>query len=295
MEREIRIGSRESALAVAQAEIVKGKIETALPGIRVRIITMKTTGDRILDRRLDQIGGKGLFVKELDKALLAGEIDISVHSLKDVPMELSEDLPLLAYTRREDPRDVLICAGGNAEEVCSGVIGTSSRRRMIQLQKLYPECRFGEIRGNVQTRMKKLKTEGYQATVLAAAGLNRLGMTDCIGRYFSVEEMIPAAGQGILAVQGRKGEWKELREILNDPESEAAALAERTFVKVLDGGCSSPIAAHAQVHGTEMILKGLYYRESDGMWFTESAEGETKAAEAIGEELAVRMMTKYGE
>ena len=156
---------------------------------------MKTTGDRILDRSLEQIGGKGLFVKELDQALRKGRVDLSVHSLKDMPMDIPEDLPILAYSKREDPRDVLIFRQGQAESISGGMIGTSSKRRRLQLERLYPDCHFQGIRGNVQTRLRKLEEEGFCATVLAAAGLKRLGMDSCIGRYFSCEEMIPAAGQ----------------------------------------------------------------------------------------------------
>lgn len=295
MKKLIRIGSRESRLAVIQAEIVRRQIEEAFPEFRTELVTMKTTGDRILDCRLDQVGGKGLFVKELDQALINGKIDISVHSLKDMPMEIPEELPLLAYTKREDPRDVLIYRPGSDEVPCKGIIGTSSKRRMLQLGRIYPECSFESIRGNVQTRMRKLETESYDATVLAAAGLSRLAMTGCIGRYFSTEEIIPAAGQGILAVQSRKGELEQLRELLNSPQSEAAAKAERKFVQMLDGGCSSPVAAYAEIKDNELILSGLYYRESDGAWFTEKRSGDLLDAEKTGEELAVSMRRKYGE
>ena len=144
--------------------------------IRVEIVTMKTTGDRILDRSLEQIGGKGLFVKELDQALRKGRVDLSVHSLKDMPMDIPEDLPILAYSKREDPRDVLIFRQGQTESISGGMIGTSSKRRRLQLERLYPDCHFQGIRGNVQTRLRKLEEEGFCATVLAAAGLKRLGM-----------------------------------------------------------------------------------------------------------------------
>lgn len=295
MIHKIRIGSRESRLAVTQAEIVKHMIEEAYPETEVSIITMKTTGDKILDRSLDQIGGKGLFVRELDSALRERKIDLSVHSLKDLPMELPEDLPLLAFTKREDPRDVLLYRQGQHEIPENGLIGTSSKRRMIQLKRLYPKCRFLGIRGNVQTRMKKLEKEGFDATVLAYAGLMRLGMDRAAGRIFSAEEMIPAAGQGILAVQGRAGEYRELKAVLNDEASEIMALAERAFVKVLDGGCSSPVAAYAQVTGDEVALKGLYYRASDGMYFVEECREKKEFAQEAGERLAKKMKEKYGE
>lgn len=171
MKKVIRIGSRESRLAVTQTGLIKEQIEAHFPDIRVEIVTMKTTGDRILDRSLEQIGGKGLFVKELDQALRDGRIDLSVHSLKDMPMDIPEDLPILAYSKREDPRDVLIFRQGQAESISGGMIGTSSKRRRLQLERLYPDCHFQGIRGNVQTRLRKLEEEGFCATVLAAAGL----------------------------------------------------------------------------------------------------------------------------
>ena len=205
MKTHIKIGSRESALAVRQAEIVKEILEKKAPGLTVEIITMKTTGDRILHKSLEKIGGKGLFVKELDRALLDGTIDLAVHSLKDMPMEIPRDLPVVAYTKREDPRDALILKAGKISLKQGGVIGSSSRRRSLQAAKLYPRCVFKNIRGNVQTRLFKLEHEDYDATILALAGLKRLGMEGCVSRIFSVDEMIPSAGQGILAVQGRKG------------------------------------------------------------------------------------------
>lgn len=295
MIEKIRIGSRESRLAVTQAEIVKHMIKEAYPGAEISIVTMKTTGDRILDKSLDQIGGKGLFVKELDRALREGKIDLSVHSLKDMPMEIPEDLPLLAFTKREDPRDVLLYRNGEHKIPENGLIGTSSKRRKIQLQKIYPSCRFRGIRGNVQTRMKKLEIEGFDATVLAAAGLARLNMSETAGRFFSTQEVIPAAGQGILAVQGRAGEYEELRAVLNDENAEIMALSERAFVKQLNGGCSSPIAAHAQVTADEVILRGLYYRASDEKYFVEECREKKEFAREAGERLAKKMKEKYGE
>lgn len=323
MHKIIRIGSRESRLAVAQAELIKEEIVRCNPQIKVEIVTMKTTGDKILDRSLESIGGKGLFVKELDQALLDGRIDLAVHSLKDMPMEQLPQLPILAYSRREDARDVLICKPGlssfsggtkdvlirrasgdslghNAGDMSIGgtkdmplpdkaVIGTSSRRRKIQLQKLCPTVQFRGIRGNVQTRLKKLAEEGYDATILAAAGLKRLGMESVITRYFDTEEMIPAAGQGILAVQGRKGEYTDWISCINDQQSEWAALAERQFVRALGGGCTSPVAAHAKVAGRELCLRGLYYEEGSGAFFTDTISGDAEQAQQLGERLAMRM------
>lgn len=290
MQSVIKIGSRESQLAVRQAEIIRDQIMSFDPGITVEIITMKTTGDKILDKSLEKIGGKGLFVKELDRALMDGRIDIAVHSLKDMPMEENPDLPILAYSRREDPRDVILYRPGLEELPEQAVIGTSSRRRMIQIEKLYPGCTFRGIRGNVQTRMRKLETEGYDATLLAAAGLNRLGMEHVISRYFSVDEMIPAAGQGILAVQGRKGESHSWIERIDVRESRAAALAERNFIRVTGGDCTSPCAAHAQVNGNVLKLTGLYYNEDTEEYSVDVIVTDTAKAGQAGETLAERMM-----
>lgn len=293
MQSIIRIGSRESKLAVIQAEIVKHAIEKHHPKIQVELVTMKTTGDKILDKSLELIGGKGLFVKELDKALQDGRIDISVHSLKDMPMEVAEELPLIAYTKREDPRDAIVYKPGSEEFPGDGVIGTSSRRRSVQLQKLYPSCSFRGIRGNVQTRLRKLETEDFDGTVLAAAGLKRLGMEHLIGKVFSVEEIVPAAGQGILAVQGRRGEDHSYLDCIADGKSRAEAYAEREFVAALDGGCTSPVAAHAIAKGSELKLYGLYYREEDGFSKVEIKTGETENARALGAALADEMKRRY--
>lgn len=289
MQSVIRIGSRDSILAVRQAELIRDRISQEHPELDIRIITMKTTGDKILDKSLAAIGGKGLFVKELDRALLDGRIDIAVHSLKDVPMELNPDLPLLAFGKREDPRDVMIYRQGLSELPENAVIGTSSRRRELQLKKLCPAYTFRGIRGNVQTRMRKLEEEGYDGTLLAAAGLKRLGMEHVIGQYFSVDEIIPAAGQGILAVQGRRGEDYRWLTCVDDPESRAAAAAERAFIRTVGGGCTSPSAAHAQVSGNEVKLTGLYYDEDSREYSVDSVISEIGKVQGAAENLARKL------
>ena len=294
MQTVIRIGSRQSRLAVIQAEIVKEQIQKVCPGLQIEIVTMKTAGDRILHQSLEKIGGKGLFVKELDRALFSGKIDLAVHSLKDMPAEIPDELPILAYPKREDPRDVLVYSEKFNQSGQLKTIGTGSKRRRIQLCKFYPDCRFEGIRGNIQTRLDKLEKEPYDALVLAAAGLRRLGLDSRVGRYFSVEEMVPAAGQGILAVQGRKGESWEWMEDLSDRKTMAAALAERQFIAELEGGCTSPSAAFAEVNGEEVCLTGLYYRESDGQYFKEQMTGKCQDARKIGSVLAIEMRKKYG-
>ena len=292
MQKTVRIGSRESLLAVRQAEIIRDQILRLCPETEVEIVTMKTTGDKILDKSLAKIGGKGLFVKELDRALMDGRIDIAVHSLKDVPMEENPDFPILACGRREDPRDVLLLKPGLHKLPEDGVVGTSSSRRMIQMKRLFPGCSFRGIRGNVQTRLRKLETEGYDGTLLAAAGLKRLDMAHVIGKYFSVDEIIPAAGQGILAVQGRKDARWEWLDQINDRDARAAAEAERQFIRAVGGDCTSPCAAHAQIHGSELKLTGLYYRENSEDYATDTIISEISKARQAGEELAQKMMSR---
>ena len=284
--RKIVIGSRESKLAVLQSEMVMDYIRKAVPEAEVSLLTMKTTGDRILDKTLDQVGGKGLFVKELDLALREKRADLTVHSLKDVPMQIAEDLPLLAFSRREDPRDVLVLPKG-AETIPEGLpIGSSSLRRQLQVKKLFPEHEILPVRGNLQTRLRKLDEGQYGALVLAAAGLIRLGMQDRISRYFSVEEILPAAGQGILAVQGRAGGDYSWLAGYDDPDARAAALCERAYVTELDGGCTSPVCAHAQIDHGIIHVKGLYYEECTGAVRFGELEGPCEEAEALGRRLA---------
>lgn len=286
MKDKIIIGSRESKLAVLQSEIVRDFIRKNHPELSVEILTMKTTGDRILDRTLDKVGGKGLFVKELDMALLDGRSRLSVHSLKDMPMEVPENLPLLAFSRREDPRDVLVLPKGVRELDPGRPLGCSSLRRTLQLKELYPDMEVKSVRGNLQTRLRKLDEGEYSALILAAAGLRRLGLSDRICRYFTPDEMIPAAGQGILAVQGIAGGDYAYLEGFCDSDAWTAGTAERAFVKYLNGGCSSPVAAYAEVDGEEIFLRGLYYHETDGTWKKGTIRGKAADAARLGETLA---------
>ena len=284
----IKIGSRESRLAVIQTEMVREWLKKRLPDAEISIVTMKTTGDVILDRPLAQVGGKGLFVKELDRALMDGRTDLSVHSLKDLPMEVSEELPVVAYSKREDERDVLILPEGADTIDFSRPIGSSSLRRILQLKKLFPEAAFESVRGNLVTRLRKLDEGQFSALILAGAGIRRMGLEHRISRWFSVEEVIPAAGQGILAVQGKRGQDYSYLKEYDDPVSRQCALAERAFVKELDGGCSSPVAAHAVIDGDELILTGLYYEGSGDEYETDVLRGKAVDAEQIGKTLALR-------
>lgn len=289
MMEKVIIGSRESRLAVLQSEMVRAYITEKHPQMKVEILTMKTTGDIILDRTLDKVGGKGLFVKELDKALLDGRSHLSVHSLKDMPMEVSPELPLLAFSKREDARDVLVLPEGRKELDTSRPLGCSSLRRTLQLKELYPDMEVKSIRGNLQTRLRKLDSGEYAALILAAAGLKRLGLEERIARYFTPDEMIPAAGQGILAVQGKAGKDYGFLDGYGDREAWIAGKAERAFVKYLDGGCSSPVAAYAEVEGESLFLRGLYYQETDGTYRKGSIRGSVLDAETLGIALAEQL------
>lgn len=290
---KLRIGSRESRLAVIQSRMVMEKIAKAEPAAELELVTMKTTGDKILDKTLDKIGGKGLFVRELDQALREEKVDFTVHSLKDMPMEVPEDLPLAAFSSREDPRDVLVLPEGTTEIDRSKPIGCSSRRRQLQLKKLFPDVAIEPVRGNVQTRLAKLEAGQFSALVLAAAGLKRLGLEERISRYFSVEEILPAAGQGILAVQTRKGMNTDCLRLVQDKESACCARAERAFVRALNGGCSSPVAAHAVVEGTLLTLTGFYVSADERIQRKGSIRGSAADAEMLGKALARQL--KEGE
>ena len=286
---KIRFGSRESRLAVIQSRMVMDAVQAAEPRAELELVTMKTTGDKILDRTLDQIGGKGLFVKELDLALREGKVDFTVHSLKDMPMQTPEDLPLVAFSKRADPRDVLVLPEGAAEMDREKPIGCSSRRRQLQLQKLYPGFDIQPIRGNVQTRLRKLDEGQYCALVLAAAGLKRLGLEHRIHRYFSTEEILPAAGQAILAVQARKETDSSVLKSFHDEDAACCARAERAFVRQLDGGCTSPVAAFAQVEGDGLTLTGLYVSPDETVVRRGILRGEKTNAEKLGADLALRL------
>ena len=290
---KLRIGSRESHLAVIQSQIVMEQIAAAEPEAELELVTMKTTGDKILDKTLDKIGGKGLFVRELDQALRDGRADFTVHSLKDMPMQVPEDLPLAAFSSREDPRDVLVLPEGATELDKSKPIGCSSRRRQLQLKLLFPDMDIQPVRGNVQTRLAKLEAGQFSALVLAAAGLKRLGLEGRISRYFTTDEILPAAGQGILVVQTRKGMDTQCLRLVQDEKTACCAKAERAFVRALDGGCSSPVAAHAVAEGEKLTLTGFYVSEDERIQRKGSISGGVTEAETLGSTLA--RILKEGE
>lgn len=286
--KKLRAGSRESRLAVIQTELVMEAIRARDPEVEIELVTMKTTGDKILDRTLDKVGGKGLFVKELDAALLDGRVDLTVHSCKDLPMDLDPRLPLAGFSRRADPRDVLVLPEGVTELDRSKPIGCASARRALQLKGLFPGQPVAPVRGNVLTRLSKLDGGQYAALVLAAAGLKRLDLESRITRYFSTDEMIPAAGQGILAVQVRSGEDTGYLSAFLDRDGTDCAMAERAFVRRLDGGCSSPVAAFATVEGDTLTLRGMDVTET-GVPIFDTITGPRDQGEALGIALADRI------
>ena len=290
MKRKIIIGSRDSRLAVIQSRLVMEQIRQNHPDIDLELITMKTTGDLILDKTLDKIGGKGLFVKELDQALRDGRIDIAVHSLKDMPMDLPEDLPILAVSKREDPRDVLVLPQGRDTLEGDRPVGCSSARRKIQLEEKYPDIKIEPVRGNVETRLRKMDEGNFSGLILAYAGLLRLGLESRVSRIFSTSEMIPSGGQGILAIQGRQGEDYGFLHQIRDRDSTDQTAAEREFVRCLDGGCSSPIAAYAETAGEEICLHGLYVDIKTGVMVKGSKTGNRQEAQQIGFLLAKELL-----
>lgn len=284
----IRVGSRESKLAVIQSEIIINMIRDKYHDYKTELVTMKTTGDKILNITLDKIGGKGLFVKELDYALLNGLADITVHSLKDMPMDTNSELPVIAYSKRANPYDALVLPIGADKMDFSKPVGCSSKRRCIQFKKLYPNAEIKPVRGNIQTRLKKLDSGEYSALILAAAGLERLGLSKRIYKVFNADEMIPAAGQGIIAVQCKKGGGYEFLKEISDRGSEICAIAESACIKRLNGGCSAPAAAFCQIIDNRLYLRGL--NEVNGKIVTAELWADIDEAKSAGELLAERLM-----
>ena len=285
MTLKIKIGTRASPLAVAQAEIISDGIMRRYRDADISIIKIKTSGDRNLSPfSSDPSGIKGMFTLELEQALLGREIDLAVHSLKDLPANVNEALPIVAYSRRADPRDALIVRGEGLG--VRGVIGSSSLRRRLQLERIFPDAKIIPVRGNVNTRLRKLDAGEFPGLVLAVAGLERLGLSERVSKIFEVDEVMPAPGQGILACQGRGDEDYFYLDAVRDEESKLCAKAERSFARALNAGCNVPVGAYARVDGGKIFLRGLYIDERTGKFFSGSASGNLNEAETIGETLA---------
>jgi hydroxymethylbilane synthase len=294
--RELRIGTRGSQLALFQANWVKGKLEQAHSSLRVTLVKIKTTGDKIQDAPLAKIGGKGLFVKEIEEALLAKRIDLAVHSIKDVPTDFPEGLHLSAITKREDPRDAFLSREGiSLKELPQGAkIGTSSLRRQAQLLHFRGDLQLIPLRGNLDTRLKKLKTLSLDGIVLACAGLKRLGLDENITEILSTDISLPAIGQGALGIETRVGDEavEEKITFLNDRDSSIAVTAERAFLKKLEGGCQVPIAAFSRIVGSNLHIDGLVGTIDGKRLIRHHMEGPIEKAEAIGMELAEILLNK---
>ena len=256
---KLTIGTRGSALALWQARHVAAHIEKAHPGIKVDLMTIKTRGDKILDAPLAQIGGKGLFTKEIEDALLERKVDLAVHSLKDLPTELPAGLHVSAIMKREDPRDVFISRDGRKLEELEPAarIGTSSLRRKAFILSCFPELEVVSIRGNVDTRLKKIETENLAGIMLAAAGIVRMGLSDRITSYMDLDVILPAIGQGALAIETRIDDSSTdgVLAALNDPETAACVAIERAFLQRMGGGCQVPMAAHCVVEGNRVRVQ----------------------------------------
>ena len=291
----IRLGSRGSKLALWQAEFIQFEIERRT-GRKVEITRIKTTGDMILDVPLARVGGKGLFVKEIEEALLSGVIDLAVHSMKDVPTELPDRLAIVAITRREDPRDAFLSVKYRKfEELPPGAkLGTSSLRRQTQLLGLRPDLSVETLRGNLDTRIRKMEEGRYDAIILAAAGLRRLGWEAKITEYISEEMSLPAIGQGALGIEIRVDDrdTREAVSFLNDRDTAFAVRAERGFLKRLEGGCQVPIASYGRTEGDGIFLEGMVGRPDGSEIIRGNARGSTSDPEALGAGLAEQLLAR---
>lgn len=291
--QRIRIGTRGSKLALRQTAWVRERIAAQHPDLRIEVVSIKTTGDRITDVPLATVGGKGLFVKEIEEAILGGEIDLAVHSMKDVPTELPAGLHLGAITEREDPRDVLVSKDGRRlQEFPPGArMGTSSLRRGAQLLGVNPQWKVVPLRGNLDTRIRKLKTEGLDAVILAAAGVRRMGLEDRVTEYLPTSVMLPAVGQGALGIECRQGGVvNELIAFLNHPDSAMAVAGERAFLCRLEGGCQVPIAAYGEIRAGEIHLQGMVAHLDGSRFFRAEAQGDDP--KAVGERLADELLAQ---
>jgi hydroxymethylbilane synthase len=279
------IGSRGSQLALWQARWVEARLGEL--GLESRIEIIKTTGDKVLSVPLSSVGGKGLFTKEIEDALLAGEIDLAVHSLKDLPTEIPAGLQITAIPEREDPRDAMV--GSRLSELREGAkVGTSSLRRSAQLRRLRPDLQVESVRGNVDTRLRKLDEGRYESIVLAAAGLSRLGWSIRIAELLEPEVMCPAVGQGALAIETRIGETK--CQALDHANTRAAVIAERAVLSALGGGCLTPIGAHARVEGEQLRLMAIVLSVDGAQSVRGKAEAPASKAENVGRELAETLL-----
>ena len=295
-QKTVRIATRKSALALWQAEYVKAKLEHFHPGIDVELVPMTTKGDIILDTPLAKVGGKGLFVKELEVAMLENRADIAVHSMKDVPVEFPEGLGLEIICPREDPRDAFVSNTINslADLPHGAIVGTSSLRRQCQIKAMRPDLTIRDLRGNVNTRLKKLDNGEYDAIILAAAGLIRLEMPERIREYIAPEVMLPANGQGAVGIECRNDDEviKTLLAPLGCEETRIRVVAERAMNRALEGGCQVPIGSYAVLEDQQLYLRGLVGAIDGSEILTSEVHGNISDAEQLGNQLAEALLAK---
>jgi len=300
---KIIIGTRGSKLALWQANWIKDKLERLYPDLVIAIEKIKTTGDKITDAPLSRIGGKGLFVKEIEEALFKSRIDIAVHSMKDVPAELPEGLHIAAICERENPRDAIISNNNKSlKELPDGaVLGTSSLRRTVQLKAIRPDFNIKPLRGNVDTRINKLKNGDFDAIILAMAGIKRMGLENLITEVISEDTMIPAIGQGAIGIETRVDDEfiNEIIKPLNHEDTAICVLAERAFLSIMGGGCQVPLACHAKIlkqnNKTTINIEGIL-GDPDGKWsiIRGSRNGSLSQANILAEDLARELLDKGG-
>ncbi len=291
--KEVRIGTRGSQLALWQANWIKSTLEHQYPDLEVSLVKIKTTGDKILDVPLAKVGGKGLFVKEIEEAMLDGRIDLAVHSMKDVPTDLPDPLHLPVIAEREDPRDALLSHGAMFDDLPKGAkIGTSSLRRQAQLLHRRSDMKMISLRGNLDTRIKKLDTEGLDAVILAAAGIRRMGWADKITQILPTEISLPAIGQGAVGIECRREDPRinDLITFIRHDDTFDAVAAERAFLKKLEGGCQVPIAAYAEIAGERLKLRGLVGSVDGKELIEDEIEGLRSDGARLGTELGERVL-----
>ncbi len=291
---KLRLGTRGSRLALVQAESVAGRLRAL--GVDVELVVIRTSGDRLAQVALAEFGGKALFVKEIQEALLAGRVDVAVHSLKDVPAVLPVGLTLGAFPPREDPRDVLVSrAGASLDDLPPGsAVGTSSLRRRVLVRARRPDLSLEPIRGNVDSRLTKLEQGAYDALIIAKAGLDRLGLTVPYALPLSTDEFLPAVGQGILAIELREAdrEGLELLRQVDDTRTRTAALAERSYLEALGAGCHTPVAGHASVEGDALRLTGMVASVDGRTVLRASAMGPASSPASLGTKLAAELLSR---
>jgi hydroxymethylbilane synthase len=295
MGARLRLGTRGSALARAQAGMVRAELEARHPGLTVEIELIRTTGDRLQQGPLASVGGKGLFVKEIEEALLAGAVDLAVHSMKDMPATVRDGLVLAAVPRRADPRDVLVSRAASVDALPhAATVGTASVRRRAQLLARRPDLRVVVLRGNVDTRLRRWREGAFDAIVLAAAGLARLGVAEPAACAIDADVLLPAVGQGALALECRASDagTRTLLLALDDPASSRAVAAERAFLAAVGGDCNTPLAAHATVDGGRLALRAEVSDPDGARRLDGSLAGAVDEAEAIGRALAERLLAQ---